>query len=111
MTGPGMEDTVRAFEGAPLLQQVLSVLRDYQAAAHAVGAEFVGVVGSVARGEATDDSDVDVVFDVVGQLDYWRLGGLQQDLQDAVGRKVDLVDRAMMVPERWAWMSRDLVPL
>ena len=111
MTGPGMEDAVRAFEGAPLLDQVLAVLRDYQAAAHAVGAEFVGVVGSVARGEATHESDVDVVFDVVGQLDYWRLGGLQQDLQDAVGRKVDLVDRAMMVPERWAWMSRDLVSL
>lgn len=111
MTGPGVQDTVRAFEGAPLLEQVLAVLRDYQAAAHAVGAEFVGVVGSVARGEATDDSDVDVVFDVVGQLDYWRLGGLQQDLQDAVGRRVDLVDRAMMVPERWAWMSRDLVSL
>lgn len=111
MTGPGVQEGAAAFEGVPLLDHVLTVLRDHQAAAHAVGAQFVGVVGSVARGEATDDSDVDVVFDVVGQLDYWRLGGLQQDLQDAVGRKVDLVDRAMMIPERWAWMSRDLVSL
>ncbi|MBO9500254.1 nucleotidyltransferase domain-containing protein [Brevundimonas sp. A19_0] len=111
MSGPGMQEGRRVFEGPPLLDQVLDVLRDYQAAAHAVGAEFVGVVGSVARGEATAESDVDVVFDVVGQLDYWRLGGLQQDLEDAVGRKVDLVDRAMMIPERWAWMSRDLVSL
>jgi len=33
------------------------------------------------------------------------------DLQDALARRVDLVDREMMKPERWAWMSRDLVPI
>ncbi len=94
-----------------LLDQVLDVLRAFKPQALAVGVEFVGVVGSVARGEATGDSDVDVVFDVVGTLDYWRLGGLQRDLEDAVGRQVDLVDREMMVPERWTWMARDLVSL
>ena len=94
-----------------LLDQVLEVLRSHRPQARAVGVEFVGVVGSVARGEATGDSDVDVVFDVVGQLDYWRLGGLQKDLEDAVGRQVDLVDREMMIPERWTWMARDLVSL
>lgn len=94
-----------------LLDQVLDVLRAFRPQALAVGVEFVGVVGSVARGEATGNSDVDVVFDVVGPLDYWRLGGLQRDLEDAVGRQVDLVDREMMVPERWTWMARDLVSL
>lgn len=94
-----------------LLEQVLETLRAHQDAARRVGVQFVGVVGSVARGEADPFSDVDVVFDVVGQLDYWRLGGLSMDLQDTLGRRVDLVDREMMIPERWAWMSRDLVPL
>lgn len=94
-----------------LLDQVLDVLRSFRPQARAVGVELVGVVGSVARGEAKGDSDVDVVFDVVGQLDYWRLGGLQRDLEDAVGRRVDLVDREMMIPERWTWMARDLVTL
>jgi uncharacterized protein len=94
-----------------LLDQVLETLRAFRPQAREAGVELVGVVGSVARGEATSESDVDVVFDVMGRLDYFQLGGLQQDLQDAVGRKVDLVDRAMMVPERWAWMSRDLVTL
>lgn len=94
-----------------LLDQVLDTLRDHQPAARDVGVEFVGVVGSIARGEEGPTSDIDVVFDVVGRLDYWRLGGLSMELQDRLGRRVDLVDREMMIPERWAWMSRDLVRL
>lgn len=93
------------------LDRVLDVLRAAQPRAREVGVAFVGVVGSPARGDATRDSDIDVVFDVVGRLDYWRLGGLSMDLQDALARRVDLVDREMMVPERWAWMARDLVAL
>ena len=94
-----------------LLDRVLSVLRAHAEAARSVGVAFVGVVGSVARGETTPRSDVDVVFDVVGDLDYWRLGGLAMDLEDELKRPVDLVDREMMKPELWAWMARDLVPL
>lgn len=94
-----------------LLDQVLDVLRAHQEAAHAAGAELIGVVGSIARGDASADSDVDVVFDARDDLDYWRLGGLQMDLQDALGRRVDLVDRLMMRPERWRYMAEDLVPL
>lgn len=94
-----------------LLDQVLDTLRAHQPVALEIGVEFVGIVGSVARGEAGPESDVDVVFDVVGQLDYWGLGGLSMTLQDLLGRRVDLVDREMMIPERWAWMSRDLVTL
>lgn len=97
--------------GPATLDQVLEALRAAQPRARDIGVKLVGVVGSVARGEAGPDSDVDVVFDVVGDLDYWRLGGLSMDLQDALARRVDLVDREMMKPERWAWMSRDLVPI
>ncbi len=94
-----------------LLEQVLEILRSHRAPALAAGVELVGVVGSIARGDAGADSDVDVVFDASDDLDYWRLGGLQMDLQDALGRRVDLVDRLMMRPERWRYMSEDLVRL
>jgi uncharacterized protein len=93
------------------LDHVLEVLRAAQPRAREVGAVLVSVVGSVARGDEGPQSDVDVVFDVQGRLDYWRLGGLSRELEAALGRPVDLVDREMMIPERWAWMSRDLVPL
>jgi hypothetical protein len=94
-----------------VLDQVLDTLRAFRGAARDAGVELVGVVGSVARGDAMPDSDVDVAFDASGDLDYWRLGGLQMDLQDALGRRVDLVDRLMMRPERWTYMSQDFVAL
>jgi uncharacterized protein len=50
------------------------------------------VFGSFVRGEATDESDVDVLV----ELDYERLKGLDfvemyLELQELLGRKVDLV--------------------
>jgi len=94
-----------------LLDQVLETLRAHQSSAREIGVELVGVVGSVARGDARPESDIDVVYDVIGQADLWRLAGLMADLEDRLGRRIDIVDREMMVPERWAWMGRDLVPL
>lgn len=111
MTGPGVHETPARFEDPPSLETVLSVLRDYQPAAREIGVELVGVVGSVARGEARADSDVDVVYDVVGRPTLFGLGGMVADLEDRLGRRVDIVDREMMKPERWLYMSRDLVTL
>ncbi len=91
------------------LEDVLRVLREKQSEARAIGIELVGVVGSLARGEDRPDSDVDVVFEALSGLDYWGLGGLITDLMETFGRRVDLVDRQMMRPERWAYMARDLV--
>ena len=108
---PGVSETPGRFDGPPSLAEVLEVLRSYQPRAGEVGVELVGVVGSVARGEAGPESDVDVVFDVISELDYWRLGGLQMDIQDSLNRPVDLVDRQMLPPDRWAWMGRDMAPL
>lgn len=96
---------------ATLLDRVLDTLRRREDQARSAGVTFVGVVGSVARGDAAPDSDVDVVFEARDDLDYWRLGALQMDLQDDVGRRVDLVDRGMMRPDRWRFMSVDLVRL
>ncbi len=94
-----------------LLDQVLDTLRAHQADARQIGVEFVGVVGSVARGEARPDSDVDVVYDVRKSGHLWAFLGLVADLEDALGRRVDVVDRAMMPADRWAWMAKDLAPL
>jgi hypothetical protein len=94
-----------------LLDTVLDTLREHRPIARATGVELVGVVGSVARGDQTDASDVDVVYDIVGRPSLFDLGGIMADLEDKLGRRIDLVDRHSMKPERWAWMSRDLVTL
>ncbi len=54
------------------------------------GAGNVRVFGSRARGDAKPDSDVDLLFDVVGPTTPWFPGGLISDLQALLGTKVDV---------------------
>ena len=53
----------------------------------------VYLFGSYARGDATADSDVDLLVDTAGAgLDtLMKLGGLYSDLEDALGVRLDLV--------------------
>ncbi|RYE62810.1 MAG: hypothetical protein EOP17_18650 [Rhizobiaceae bacterium] len=41
--------------------QVIAKLREHEAELRAAGAEQMSIFGSVARGEATDESDLDVL--------------------------------------------------
>jgi predicted nucleotidyltransferase len=55
------------------------------------GARNVRVFGSVARGEAMPDSDVDFLVDMEPGRSLFDLGGLLMDLQELLGRRVDVV--------------------
>ena len=55
------------------------------------GARNVRVFGSVARGEARPDSDIDVLVDFEPGRTLLDRIGLMQDLEDLLGRKVDVV--------------------
>jgi uncharacterized protein len=55
------------------------------------GAYNVRVFGSVARGEADEKSDVDFLVEMEKGRSLLDLGGLLMDLQDLLGRKVDVV--------------------
>ncbi len=92
-----------------LLDQVLDGLRLEREAARARGVELVGIVGSIARGEARADSDVDVIYDVVGRPTLLDLGAIVVELETRLGRRVDLIGRQAMRADRWAYMGRDLV--
>jgi uncharacterized protein len=65
-------------------EEVLRIARQY-------GARNVRVFGSVARGEATPDSDVDFLVDMEPGRSLFDLGGLLMDLQELFGRRVDVV--------------------
>ncbi len=55
------------------------------------GAFNVRVFGSVARGEETEDSDIDFLIDYdLKNVSSWFPVGLIQDLEDLLGRKVDI---------------------
>jgi predicted nucleotidyltransferase len=55
------------------------------------GARNVRVFGSVARGEADAESDVDVLVDMESGRSLLDMGGLLMDLQDLLGCRVDVV--------------------
>ncbi len=55
------------------------------------GALNVRVFGSVVRGEAKEDSDVDFLVDMGPDHSSWFPAGLILDLEDLLGRKVDVV--------------------
>ena len=68
------------------------------------GARNVRVFGSVARGDARPDSDVDFLVELEPDRSLLDLGGLLMDLQDLLGRKVDVVTEKGL-----HWYFRDRV--
>ena len=62
------------------------------------GARRVRVFGSRARGDAGPESDVDILIDLENGRSALALGGLLMDLQDLLGKKVDVVTPAALHP-------------
>lgn len=56
------------------------------------GATRASFFGSVARGEANEDSDVDILVQLPESLSLFGFIQIKLDLEDALGRKVDLVE-------------------
>jgi predicted nucleotidyltransferase len=55
------------------------------------GARNVRVFGSVARHEADERSDIDLVVDLEPGRSLFDLGGLQYELEQLLGRPVDVL--------------------
>lgn len=49
------------------------------------------VVGSVARGEDTENSDIDFLVDVAPGTTLFDVGGLHEDLEELLGVPVDII--------------------
>lgn len=74
---------------------VETLLRERRAeilsSAHRHGASNVRIFGSVARGEATADSDIDLLVEAGEQTSPWFPAGLVQELESLLGKPVDVV--------------------
>ena len=62
------------------------------------GARNVRVFGSVARGEDRTDSDVDLLVVMADDRSLLDLVGLEQDLEELLGRNVDVLTDAAIHP-------------
>ena len=75
------------------------------------GARKVRVFGSVARGDATEESDLDFLVEMEQGRSLLDLVGLWQDLQDLLGRKVDVISDGGISPYLRAKILAEAVPL
>lgn len=66
--------------------------------ARARGASRIRVFGSVARGDATETSDIDFLVDLEPGRGLFDLGGLLMDLSELLGRNVDVATEAGLRP-------------
>lgn len=68
----------------PQEQAVLEVLREF-------GVRRAQLFGSAARGELTPTSHIDLLVDLDGPVDYGVIFRLTEALEQAVGRRVDVL--------------------
>jgi len=75
------------------------------------GAHNVRVFGSAARGEADEQSDIDFLVDLAAGRTLFDLGGLQYDLEQLLGYRVDVVTERGLKPRSRERVLREAVPL
>jgi predicted nucleotidyltransferase len=81
------------------IDQLLREKRDeIQCIAAKHGARNVRVFGSVARGEARADSDIDLLVDTGPETSSWFPAGLVLDLEGILGCKVEVVTEKGLNP-------------
>ena len=69
---------------------------------------MVGVFGSMARGEADDQSDIDLLVRFSKRKSLLSVVSLERQLSTAVGRRVDLLTEAAISPYLLEPILRDL---
>ncbi len=72
------------------------------------GVRRIGVFGSVARGEEDAGSDVDILVELAEPIG-WELLDLRDRLEEALGRRVDLVTVGALREEMSASVMREVV--
>src|SRR6266567_3234490 len=79
------------------------------------GVTDIRVFGSVARGEQTENSDVDFLYNSLPGTTLLELGGLHWRLEELLSTKVQLVDEWSVneyaFPDERAHIFREAVPL
>ena len=91
------------------LAQILTQLRQIQSRlARNYGVQSMSVFGSTSRGTVNAESDVDILVDIDPSIAL-RFVDLAEELEAALGVKVDLVSRRALKPRFLERIQNDLV--
>lgn len=92
--------------------QTLALLTEHKPVlAERFGVRRLALFGSMARGTARDDSDLDVLVAFDGPADADRYFGVQFYLEDLFHRPIDLVTEGALRAELRPNVERDAIPV
>ena len=90
--------------------EILEILRSHRDELRKqFGVKSLAVFGSVVRGEAGPDSDVDILVEFEGRATFDRYMGLKFFLENLLGRRVDLVTRKALKPRLRPYVEREAI--
>lgn len=93
----------------PTLEEILTTLREqHEHLGQRYPIRRMALFGSWARGDAREDSDVDVLVEVDPSIGL-RFVELGDELERALGRRVDLVSRRAIKPSLWKQIEPELI--
>jgi len=62
------------------------------------GVKKAAIFGSVVRGKAEADSDIDILVEIESDMSLLDFVGLKIEVEEALGKKVDLVEYSTIKP-------------
>ncbi len=62
------------------------------------GVKRVGLFGSYVRGEMREDGDIDILVEIEKDISLLDFVGLKLEIEEALGKKVDLVEYSTIKP-------------
>ena len=74
-----------------IMEKLIHILRKH-------GAKKIEIFGSYARGEQKETSDLDVIVEFEKRKSLLELVGIEQELEDNLGIKIDLLTEASISP-------------
>jgi predicted nucleotidyltransferase len=93
------------------LTETLQILKNYQPELRRRGVMHAAVFGSVARGEATVDSDIDILIEVDSSraMGVFAYASLESYINELLGGSADVVNRKTLKPLLQDAILRDAV--
>ena len=92
-----------------------SIVREHRAEILAIaarhGARSIRLFGSLARGEARPDSDIDLLVELEPGRSLLDLVAIKQDLEDVLGRPVDVLTERSLSPYLRDRVLESAIPL
>ena len=89
--------------------EILLLLHEYQNETQKFGVKSLALFGSVARDEAREQSDIDILVEFDSPPSFDRYMGLKFYLEDLLGVRVDLVTLRALKPRVRPYVEQEAV--